>query len=107
MKFFIKVPDQFVEGFLGIYGNEYFNKKIYVFELDYQKGKIKLVGILPGTTANEMMLKFYGYRDLTDEFMKIYGKQPTEIRLFTFDITELVETNRRLKLLIKKLIGQK
>lgn len=107
MKFYIKVDNSYVKNFLGIYGNSYFNKNLYAFELDISTGKIELVGVLPGTPANELMLRFWGFKDLTQKFNEVYGRKPERIDLFVSDVTILIETNPRLKKLIKMLSGKK
>lgn len=96
------VSDPFVEGFLGVYGNKYFNRLIYAFEFNLDK--VELVGILPYNDSNIMKLKMWGFKDLTDKFEQLYGRKPTEIDLLKSDITYLVDIDRKLKLRIRKLL---
>jgi len=101
-RFFISIPDKYVEGWLGIYGNNVFNKLIYAYEMDPFSGKIELVAVLRDTPYNRRKLMSWGFRDLTDKLSKLFEPKPSKIDIFTLDITELVLKDPRLINIIKK-----
>ncbi len=106
LRFMISVPDKFVEGWLGIYGNETFNRLLYLYEMDPISKKINLVGIDVDTPLNRRKYQSYGFRDITDKVAEIFKPKPTKIDLFTFDITYLLyrypELARKLKKFIRR-----
>ncbi|MGC9133256.1 MAG: hypothetical protein ACP5GJ_02550 [Nanopusillaceae archaeon] len=104
LRFFISVKDPFVESWLGIYGNTEFNRLLYLYELDPITNRIEFLGVDKDTPLNRRKYMSYGFRDLSEKLNKILEIKPTEIDLFTFNITELIYRNPELAKKISKFI---
>jgi len=101
-RFYISIPDKFIESWVGIYGNKIFNRLLYLYEMDPFSNKIELVGVIEDTPLNRRKVASWGFRDLTNKLSNLFEPKPTKIDLFTFDITDLVLKDPRLIKIIKK-----
>jgi hypothetical protein len=90
LRFFVSVPDPFVESWIGIYGNTEFNRLLYLYEMNPITKKIEFLGVDRDTPLNRRKYLSYGFRDLTDKLNAILERKPTEIDLFTYKITEML-----------------
>ncbi len=103
-RFFVSVKDPYVETWLGIVGNNEFNKLLYLYELDPFSNKIEFLGTVRDTPLNRRKLASWGFRDLTNELSSLLESRPTKIELFTFDVTNIVYKYPKLISIFKKFI---